>query len=145
MSASAELPRTMRVARMYDIDDIRIEERPLPQLEPGDVLVRTGASGVCSGDLMPWYVRRKAPFVFGHEPAGTVVDFDPGSETLTDARGNRSRRARGCSLTTTRPVSRAKSVAADGTCSARRGVRRRSIRAAWPNTFACRMRVSPIR
>ncbi len=87
MSASAELPRTMRVARMYDIDDIRIEERPLPQLEPGDVLVRTGASGVCSGDLMPWYVRRKAPFVFGHEPAGTVVDFDPGSETLTDARG----------------------------------------------------------
>jgi L-iditol 2-dehydrogenase len=65
----------MRAAVMYDVDDIRIEERPLPELEPGDVLVRTAASGVCSGDLMRWYVRRKAPFVFGHEPAGTVVAY----------------------------------------------------------------------
>jgi len=60
---------------MYAAGDIRIEERPLPRLEPGDVLVRTAASGVCSGDLMPWYVARKAPFVFGHEPAGTVVAY----------------------------------------------------------------------
>ena len=70
---SPTLPATMRVAVMYDVDDIRIEERPLPTLEPGDALVRTAASGVCSGDLMPWYVRKKAPFVFGHEPAGTIV------------------------------------------------------------------------
>jgi len=27
------LPRTMRAAVMYSVDDIRIEERPLPQLE----------------------------------------------------------------------------------------------------------------
>jgi L-iditol 2-dehydrogenase len=67
------VPRNMRVAAMYDPDDIRIEERPVPALEPGDLLVRTGASGICSGDFMPWYVRRKAPFVFGHEPAGTIV------------------------------------------------------------------------
>jgi L-iditol 2-dehydrogenase len=65
----------MRAAVMYDVDDIRIEERPLPALETGDVLVRTAASGVCSGDLMPWYVRKKAPFVFGHEPAGTLVAY----------------------------------------------------------------------
>jgi L-iditol 2-dehydrogenase len=63
----------MRAAVMYDVDDIRIEERPVPRLSDGDVLVRAAASGVCSGDLMPWYVRRKAPFVFGHEPSGTVV------------------------------------------------------------------------
>jgi L-iditol 2-dehydrogenase len=75
LTAQGALPDTMRVAVMYDVDDIRIEERPLPELEPGDVLVRTGASGVCSGDLMPWYVRRKAPFVFGHEPAGTLVAY----------------------------------------------------------------------
>jgi L-iditol 2-dehydrogenase len=65
----------MRAAVMYDVDDIRIEARPLPELRPGDFLVRTGASGVCSGDLMPWYVRKKAPFVFGHEPAGTLVAY----------------------------------------------------------------------
>jgi L-iditol 2-dehydrogenase len=66
-------PSAMRVATMYDVDDIRIEERAVPALQVGDILVRTVASGVCSGDLMPWYVRRKAPFVFGHEIAGTVV------------------------------------------------------------------------
>jgi L-iditol 2-dehydrogenase len=70
---SEPIPATMRAAVMYDPGDIRIEERRVPALQPGDVLVRTAASGVCSGDLMPWYVRKKAPFVFGHEPAGTVV------------------------------------------------------------------------
>jgi L-iditol 2-dehydrogenase len=62
----------MRAAVLYDVDDIRIEERPVPALRGGDLLVRTAASGICSGDLMPWYIRRKAPLVFGHEPAGVV-------------------------------------------------------------------------
>ncbi|GAC1519180.1 MAG: zinc-dependent dehydrogenase [Vulcanimicrobiaceae bacterium] len=86
-SEPAALPSTMRAAVMYDVDDIRIEERPLPALAPGDVLVRTGASGVCSGDLMPWYVRRKAPFVFGHEPAGPIVATGAGERaTARDGR-----------------------------------------------------------
>jgi L-iditol 2-dehydrogenase len=62
----------MRAAVLYDVDDIRIEDRSIPQLRGGDLLVRTAASGICSGDLMPWYIRRKAPLVFGHEPAGVV-------------------------------------------------------------------------
>ncbi|GAC1540319.1 MAG: zinc-dependent dehydrogenase [Candidatus Velthaea sp.] len=65
---------SMRAAVLYDIDDIRIEERPIPALSDGDILVKTEASGICSGDVMPWYIRRKAPVVFGHEPAGTVVE-----------------------------------------------------------------------
>jgi len=70
---------TMRVAVMYDVDDIRLEHRQVPRLQPGDLLVRAAASGICSGDLMPWYVRRKAPFVFGHEVAGTVVATGDGA------------------------------------------------------------------
>jgi L-iditol 2-dehydrogenase len=80
MNDRERIPETMRAAVMYDVDDIRIEERPVPVLEPGDVLVKTAASGVCSGDLMPWYVRKKAPFVFGHEPAGTVVALGASGE-----------------------------------------------------------------
>jgi L-iditol 2-dehydrogenase len=64
---------TMRVAVLYDVDDIRIEQRPVPQLGDGEVLVRTLASGICSGDVMAWYIRRKAPLVLGHEPAGVVT------------------------------------------------------------------------
>lgn len=63
----------MRAAVLYDVDDVRIEERPVPALRGEDLLVRTRASGICSGDLMPWYIRRKAPLVFGHEPAGVVA------------------------------------------------------------------------
>jgi L-iditol 2-dehydrogenase len=63
----------MRAAVMYAVDDIRIEERPLPALRDGDVLLRMAACGVCGSDMMPWYVKKKAPFVFGHEPSGTVV------------------------------------------------------------------------
>ncbi len=77
----------MRVAVMYDVDDICIEERALPTLQAGDVLVRTAASGVCSGDLMPWYVRKKAPFVFGHEPAGIIVAI--GGDAPAAARNGR--------------------------------------------------------
>ncbi len=63
----------MRAAVLYDVDDIRIEERAVPKVGAGELLVQTRASGICTGDIMGWYVRRKAPLVLGHEPAGTVV------------------------------------------------------------------------
>ncbi len=64
----------MLAAVLYDVDDVRVEERPVPQLAEGELLVRTMASGICSGDVMPWYIRRKAPLVLGHEPAGIVAE-----------------------------------------------------------------------
>jgi L-iditol 2-dehydrogenase len=75
----------MKVARLYDSSDIRFEEEPIPRVGPGEALVRTRACGICSGDVMGWYMKKKAPLVFGHEPAGEVVavgtgvtDFKPG-------------------------------------------------------------------
>jgi L-iditol 2-dehydrogenase len=53
--------------------DVRLEERTLPPPGPGEVLVRMLACGVCSSDLLDWYVSRKAPVVLGHEPVGEVV------------------------------------------------------------------------
>jgi L-iditol 2-dehydrogenase len=66
-------PETMRAAVLYDVNDVRIEERAVPELRDGDLLVRTMASGICSGDVMGWYIARKAPLVLGHEPAGIVA------------------------------------------------------------------------
>jgi len=79
------VPATMRAAVMYAAGDVRIEERPVPSLESGDLLVRMGASGICSGDLIDWYVARKAPLVFGHEPSGTVVAAGVGSPPEDEA------------------------------------------------------------
>lgn len=63
----------MKVARLYAFGDIRIEDVPVPRPGPGDALVRTRACGICSGDVMPWYIEKKAPLVLGHEPAGEIV------------------------------------------------------------------------
>jgi L-iditol 2-dehydrogenase len=76
--------RTMRAAVLYDVDDIRIEERPVPELHDGEILVRTMASGICSGDVMAWYIRRKAPLVLGHEPAGVVAQTRDGRFSVGD-------------------------------------------------------------
>lgn len=63
----------MKVAKLYSFNDIRIEEHPLPEVGTDEALVKVKASGICSGDVMPWYVEKKAPLVFGHEPAGEIV------------------------------------------------------------------------
>jgi L-iditol 2-dehydrogenase len=65
---------TMKVARLYDFGDIRVEDDARPEIGPSDILVRTRACGICSGDIMPWYIRRKAPLVLGHEPVGVVEE-----------------------------------------------------------------------
>lgn len=70
-------PQQMRLARIYDYGDIRIETEAVPSIGPGDALVKMAACGICTSDTLPWYIRRKAPIVLGHEPAGTVVEVGP--------------------------------------------------------------------
>ncbi len=38
--------------------------------------MRMAVCGICTSDTLPWYVRRKAPAVLGHEPTGTIVQTD---------------------------------------------------------------------
>lgn len=64
----------MKAAVAHDFKDIRIEDVPVPEVEPREALVKIAACGICSGDVMPWYIRKKAPVVLGHEPAGTIVE-----------------------------------------------------------------------
>lgn len=68
----------MKVAVYYKNDDVRLEERPIPCLEPGDLLVKTEACGLCGGETMEWYLAKRAPKVLGHEPTGVVVRTGPG-------------------------------------------------------------------
>jgi L-iditol 2-dehydrogenase len=64
----------LKVARLYSFNDIRIEDIPVPSPGPGDALIKTRACGICSGDVMPWYIEKKAPLVIGHEPSGEIVE-----------------------------------------------------------------------
>ena len=64
----------MKVAVYYNNKDIRIEERPIPKIQEGEILVKVKASGICGTDVMEWYRIKKAPRVLGHEIAGDVVE-----------------------------------------------------------------------
>jgi L-iditol 2-dehydrogenase len=64
----------MKVAKLYSFNDIRIEDVPVPEVGLHDALLKTRACGICSGDVMPWYIEKKAPLVIGHEPAGEIVE-----------------------------------------------------------------------
>jgi L-iditol 2-dehydrogenase len=62
-------------------NDLRVEELPTPVPEPGEILVRVQASGICGTDLKKIQSGRlSAPRVFGHEMAGTVAGVGRGVE-----------------------------------------------------------------
>lgn len=68
----------MRVAMYYNNRDVRLEELPVPKLGPGELLIKTRASGICGSDLMEWYRIKKAPLVLGHEITGEIVEVGAG-------------------------------------------------------------------
>ena len=63
----------MRVAMYYSNQDIRIEEMPVPEIRPDELLMKVEASGICGSDVLEWYRMKKAPLVLGHEVGGEVV------------------------------------------------------------------------
>ena len=64
----------MKTAVYYNNRDIRIENRPKPEIKNGEILVKVKASGICGTDLMEWYRIKKAPRVLGHEMTGEIIE-----------------------------------------------------------------------
>lgn len=56
---------------------LSVEEVPRPVLEPGQVLVKVEASGLCHTDIHAahgdWPIKPSPPFIPGHEGVGRVV------------------------------------------------------------------------
>lgn len=73
-----------RAAVLHAPYDMRMEERPVPQPGPGDVLVEIKAVGVCGSDVHYYEHGRigshivRAPLILGHESAGVIVDVGEG-------------------------------------------------------------------
>jgi L-iditol 2-dehydrogenase len=65
----------MQEARIVRADQFEVVAAPRPRLRgPAELLVRTAACGICSGDLMPWYLEKKVGGVLGHEVVGWAVE-----------------------------------------------------------------------
>lgn len=69
------MPDTMRALVFHGPGQIAVEERPIPEIGPGDVLLKVGAASVCASDIRVYRGEKKAVpgVITGHEFAGTVV------------------------------------------------------------------------
>lgn len=85
------MSKTMKALVAYGPRDYRLEDRPIPEAGPGEVIVKVSACGICAGDSKchdgapvfwgggispPWV---KAPVIVGHEFMGRVVSLGEGA------------------------------------------------------------------
>jgi L-iditol 2-dehydrogenase len=69
----------MRAAVYRGINDVRVETVPVPEIGPGEVLVKIHTCGICGTDLKKIHSgSHDAPRVFGHEMSGTVAKVGEG-------------------------------------------------------------------
>jgi 2-desacetyl-2-hydroxyethyl bacteriochlorophyllide A dehydrogenase len=57
--------------------DVRMEDRPIPTLDEGEVLIKVAYSGICGSDVsiyMGKHPRATPPVIIGHEFSGEVVE-----------------------------------------------------------------------
>jgi L-iditol 2-dehydrogenase len=82
-----EVPGRMRAAVLHAPGDIRVEEVPVAEPGPGQVLLRVAACGVCGSDV-PRMLRNGGyvmPIICGHEFSGHVVALGPDVEPAPGA------------------------------------------------------------
>jgi L-iditol 2-dehydrogenase len=80
----------MRAIRLYGPRTLQIDDVPVPDPGPGEVLVRVTAVGLCGSDVHYYCDGHigesvpSAPLVLGHEFAGTVEAVGPGVANLRE-------------------------------------------------------------
>jgi L-iditol 2-dehydrogenase len=73
------IPSIMQAAVYRDVDDVRLESVPVPEIGAGELLVRVHTCGICGTDLKKISTgSHSAPRIFGHETAGVVVRVGEG-------------------------------------------------------------------
>ncbi len=71
---SQSIPATMLAAVYRGVNNICLETVPVPEIGPGELLVRVHTCGVCGTDLKKIATgSHSAPRIFGHETSGVVA------------------------------------------------------------------------
>jgi len=74
-----QVPRTMCAGVYREKGIVRVEEVPVPETGPGEVLIKVAACGICGTDIKKIFHRYvEPPQILGHELAGTVAAAGPG-------------------------------------------------------------------
>jgi len=78
-ATNAGIRQAMKAIVIHGARDLRIEDRSVPEIGPGDVEIRIAAGGICGSDLHYFNdggfgaVRVIDPMILGHEIAGVVT------------------------------------------------------------------------
>ena len=73
------IPSTMQAAVYRGVNDVRLETVPVPQIGPGELLVRVHTCGICGTDLKKIATgSHSAPRIFGHETTGVIAQVGEG-------------------------------------------------------------------
>lgn len=82
------MAKTMRAWVFTEAKKMRLEEVPLPEPAANEVLVKTGAVGICGSDISYYYGHSplgtpdgKGPLILGHEISGTIAATGSGLKT----------------------------------------------------------------
>jgi propanol-preferring alcohol dehydrogenase len=83
------MTRTMKAAVVHAFHQpLVIEEVPVPEPGPGQIVVKVEASGVCHTDLHAaegdWPIKPKLPLIPGHEAVGYVAAVGSGVKTVKE-------------------------------------------------------------
>src|SRR6202049_124578 len=71
-SVRREVPSTMKAAVYRGVNDVCLEEIPVPEIGAGEILVKVHTCGICGTDLKKIATgSHSAPRIFGHETSGT--------------------------------------------------------------------------
>lgn len=88
-ASNSVVPKTAKVAMLRELNNIVVEEYPVPAIGDDDILVRVEGAGICGTDVHEW---RADPFslipvVLGHEGTGEIVAM--GKNVKEDTEGNK--------------------------------------------------------
>jgi L-iditol 2-dehydrogenase len=73
----------MKAARLFGRNDLRVQDIPVPEPRPGEILLRTVSASVCGTDIRMLkhghaQATAESPLVIGHEMAGTIERIGQG-------------------------------------------------------------------
>ena len=73
----------MLAVEYHSNEDVRIVDLPIPEIGPGELLVKMQACGLCASDVMEWYMKPRAPIYPGHEPVGIIAAVGEGVQQFS--------------------------------------------------------------
>jgi L-iditol 2-dehydrogenase len=79
LSRMRGIPATMKAAVYRGVNEVHLEEIPVPAIGSGELLVRVHTCGICGTDLKKISTgSHSAPRIFGHETTGVVAGVAEG-------------------------------------------------------------------